>query len=122
MRNRIHSTLAIAVIVIAGFPLAGCGTGSLWPFKSSQSAEPNRVPAGATEYTCAAGTRLLVRYTPDGKSAWIIFPDREFRLDRAGTSDRYTNGVSTLTGSGDEVVLDSEGARLFAECKRKQGA
>lgn len=112
---------ASAVIVM----LSGC-SGGWWPFGRSSEPEPNRLPAGATEYACAGGKRLLIRYTPDGKSAWVIYPDREFRLDRivsaSGSGEQFSNGVSTLATQGDETSLDSEGARQFTDCKRKPGA
>jgi len=102
--------------------LAGCsGGGGWWPFGGSSQPAPERIPAGATEYACADNKRLLVRYTPDGKSAWVIYPDREFRLDRvaSGSGERYTNGSTTLATQGDEVLLEADGARQFGGCKKK---
>jgi len=98
--------------------LNGCSSG-WWPFGSSGE-QPVRLPEGAVEYACAQGKRLLVRYTPDAKSAWIIYPDREFRLDRVGSGpeDRYSNGVSTLVSREDVVTLDSEGSPQFVDCRR----
>ena len=116
----IRLTMRIAAIGAAAL-LTACG-GGWWPFGGTPSDPATRVPPGATEYACAGSKRLLVRYTPDGKSAWVIYPDREFRLDRVGGSsgDRYTNGVSTLSVQGEEVMLEEAGARLFTECKRGQ--
>ena len=111
---------SLGVALLGSFMLAACG-GSWWPFGSTGVDESARVPAGATEYSCAANKRLLVRYTPDGKSAWVIYPDREFRLDRvsAASGERFTNGVSTLTTQGEDAQLEESGTRLFADCKRK---
>jgi len=102
--------------------LTAC-SGGWWPFGARSSDPATRIPPGATEYSCAGNKRLLVRYTPDGKSAWVIYPDREFRLDRgsAAGGERFTNGVSTLSVQGDEVMLEDSGARLFTACKRGQG-
>jgi len=113
--------VSVAVIA-AAMAVSGCS--SLWPFGGGKSEDPNRVPPGVTEYSCAQGKRLLVRYAADGKSAWVIYPDREFRLDRvaSGSGERFTNGVSTLATQGDEALLDAEGARQFTDCKRKQGS
>ena len=97
--------------------LHGC-SGGWWPFGRSSGEQQARLPEGATEYFCAQGKRLLVRYTPDGKSAWVIYPDREFRLDRVGSGERYSNGVSTLIARDDVVTLDSEGGTQFADCRR----
>jgi hypothetical protein len=97
--------------------LSGCG-GSWWPFGGA-AGEANRVPAGATEYSCAEGKRLLVRFASDQSYAWVYLPEREFRLDRGGSDDRYSNGASTLSLQGDSIHLDTEGSRLYADCKRK---
>jgi len=102
--------------------LNGC-SGGLWPFGRSGSEQPVRLPEGAVEYTCAQGQRLVVRFTTDGKSAWIYFPDREFRVDRAGAGpgDRYSNGVSTLVSRDGVLTLDSEGGARLVDCKRGKG-
>ena len=111
---------SLATMLAAALGLTACG-GSWWPFGSTGADESARPPAGATEYSCAANKRLLVRYAPDGKSAWVIYPDREFRLDRvsAASGERYTNGVSTLTTQGEDAQLEESGTRLFVDCKRK---
>lgn len=110
------STIAAAAALTLS--LQGCG-GGWWPFGRSSAPAAERLPPGATEYTCAEGKRLLVRFSEGGKSAWVIYPDREFRLDRSGISERYTNGLTTLSLQGDSAQLDSEGARQFTDCKRK---
>jgi membrane-bound inhibitor of C-type lysozyme len=112
-------TTTIAALVATGL-LTACA-GGWWPFGGSSSQDPSaRIPPGATVYNCAGNKRLFVRHASDGKSAWVIYPDREFRLDRvaASSGDRYSNGVSTLTIESDEATLDEGGARLFSECKR----
>jgi membrane-bound inhibitor of C-type lysozyme len=100
--------------------LTAC-SGSWWPLGRTAADESTRIPAGATDYACANGKRLLVRHTADGKFAWVIYPDREFRLDRvaADSGDRFTNGVSTLSTQGDETMLEEAGTRLYVDCKRK---
>jgi len=107
--------------VLAAALLAGCSGGGWWPFGGSSQPAPERIPAGATEYACADNKRLLVRYTPDGKSAWVIYPDREFRLDRvpSGSGEQFSNGSTTLASKGDEALLDTDGARQFSNCKKK---
>ena len=95
--------------------LLGACSGGWWPFGRSGS-EASRIPAGATEYTCAEGKQLLVRF--EGKSAWVFYPDREFRLDQMADG-RYGNGVTTLSLQDDSAHLDTEGKRQFADCKRK---
>ncbi len=107
----------VIVITVAGMLLGGCS--SWWPFGSSSGGERDRIPAGAAEYVCAEGKRLVVRVDEGGKSVWVFFPDREFRLQQIGSSDRYGNGSTTLSLQGDGAQLDSDGSRQFADCKRK---
>jgi hypothetical protein len=96
--------------------LGGCG-GSWWPFGGS-SDESNRVPAGASEFVCAQGKRLYVRLPEEGRSAWVILPEREFRLERA-SDGRYSSASTTLSLQGDAASLDIDGQRQYADCKRK---
>ena len=109
---RKHST-AMMMALLAG--LLGACSGGWWPFGRSEGAGA-RIPAGATEYSCAEGKRLLVRF--EGKSGWVYLTDREFRLDQ-GADERYSNGVTTLSLQGDSAHLDTEGKRQYADCKRK---
>jgi hypothetical protein len=110
---------AIAIVAL-GAVLSGCSGGWV-PWGSSDREQPRRLPDGAVELSCAQGKQLVVRYAPDGKSVWIMYPDREFRLDRvAGSAERYSNGPATLAAEGDAVALDADGARQFSDCKKKQ--
>lgn len=119
----IRRTMRIAALGTAAALLTACGGSGWWPFGGNSADPATRIPSGATEYSCSGNKRLLVRHTADGKSAWVIYPDREFRLDRvAGSSgDRYTNGSSTLSVQGEETMLEEGGTRLFTECKRSGG-
>ena len=111
-----RSSIVIAVTLLA-MAASGC-SGGWWPFGRS-GGEANRIPSGASEFVCAEGKRLIVRFDDGAKSAWVFLPDREFRLQQSGSPDRYTNGVTTLSLQGDSAHLDSEGSRQFADCKRK---
>mgnify|MGYP003576665910 FL=1 len=108
-------TRALFLATLIAF-VQGCS--GWWPFGSS-GGEGNRVPPGAMDFACADGKRLFVRLLDNGKAAWVILPDREFRLDQSGASERYSNGTSTLSLTGDSASLDIEGSRQFADCKRK---
>jgi membrane-bound inhibitor of C-type lysozyme len=107
--------LSATFIATAGL-LAGCGSG-LW--MNSYDADAPRIPRDAKIYACDGGKRLVVRYAEDGKSAMIIYPDREFRLDSmpAGSGMKYGNGRTTLSTGGGEAMLEEGGATLFAICK-----
>ena len=106
----------VAAALGAAVLATGCGTVErMW----GGATEQKRVRVG-TEYTCDANRKLLVRFDAGGKSAWVIFPEREFRLDQVpGESGaRYSNGRTTLSTSGDEVSLDEASAVTYANCKR----
>lgn len=107
-------------ILALSFALSGCSTSWL-PWARSDEEQPKRLPEGAVEHQCAQGKTLLVRHATDGKSVWVFFPDREFRLDRSASSsvERYSNGATTMTVESDAIALDMDGARQYSECRRK---
>lgn len=114
------SKAGIAVFALSAL-LTGCSGGWV-PWGSSDKEQPRRLPDGATDLQCAQNKRLVVKYSGDGKSVWVLFPDREFRLDRVATSstERYTNGPTSLTVESDGIALDVDGARQYAGCSKKQ--
>jgi hypothetical protein len=95
--------------------LAGCGGVSLWPFGGG-GAELSRTPANATEYRCEGGRGFWVRNLDDG-AVWLIAPDREIRLVKAGAAGRYTAGRVVLELSGEDASLADPPAS-FSGCKR----
>jgi membrane-bound inhibitor of C-type lysozyme len=116
--NRVAASPALAVLCLA---IAGCGgmsLPSLWPL-GERDMERSRVPANSITYQCAAGKRFYLRYLDNGAAAWVILPEREFRLDKvagdAGT--RYGNGKAVLTVNGDEVALSDGPTVNYAACK-----
>lgn len=112
------SSLAYAGII--GFPLliAGCGGINVWPFGESKTASVSRGPENATEYRCAGGKTFYVRYLDAGKSAWVILPDRQVRLDKAaaGGDGRFTNGIAVLNIATDGAEL-TDGPVVYSACK-----
>ncbi|MGB7541798.1 MAG: MliC family protein [Burkholderiales bacterium] len=107
--------LAAIFIATAGL-LAGCGS---LPWTDGYDADAPRIPRNAKIYACDGGKQLVVVYAGDGKSAMIIYPEREFRVDGmpAGPGTKYGNGRTTLSTTGGEAMLEEEGATLFANCK-----
>ncbi|MCL4802202.1 MAG: hypothetical protein KJ025_21600 [Burkholderiales bacterium] len=107
---------------IAGAALALVITGctSWWPWGGS-SGEVPRVPAGATAYKCEAGKELFVRYLDGGKSAMVVFPEREFRLDRVDGGNRYSNGNTTLTVDGPTAMVQEGSTVTHSNCKAGNG-
>jgi membrane-bound inhibitor of C-type lysozyme len=105
-----------ALMTLLAAALAGCS--SWWPFGSGTSERP-RWPADATVYKCDANKQLVVRYLDGGKSAMVMLPERDFRLDLTATASggRYSNGRTTLQTQGPEAFLEEGGQMLFANCK-----
>jgi membrane-bound inhibitor of C-type lysozyme len=80
-----------------------------------------RTPPGAIAYQCDGGKRLYVRYLDNG-DAWVIFPDREFRLKKtssgAGASGAsYGNGETVLDVKNTEAALIEGATTSYANCK-----
>ena len=104
----------LALPVVAALLLAGCGGMNVWPF-GEKAVERSRTPANATEYRCAGGKGFYLRMA-DG-AAWVILPERQFRLDPvAGSAGRYGNGRATLTVGTDTTLADPP-AINYSECK-----
>jgi len=96
--------------------LAGCGGASLWPF-GEKSTELSRVPANATEYRCNNDRRFYARWLENGAAVWVIYPEREFRLDKvAGAEGRYSNGPAMLEDNDGAVSL-RDGNVAFTGCR-----
>jgi len=107
------------VFMAVAASLAGCGSIDLWPFGSAKSPELSRKPVNATEYQCNNDRRLYIRYLDNGASAWVIYPEREFRLDKIASESgtRYSNGIAMLERNGDEVSLRDGPTVAFTGCK-----
>jgi membrane-bound inhibitor of C-type lysozyme len=108
------------IAALALLATGACSTlGNLW---TGGPRELPRVRDDAAAMSCEAGKTLLVRMEPGGKSAWIILPEREFRLDLVqGAADtRYSNGRTTLVVQGDQVSVEEGGVPSFANCRKRQ--
>ena len=111
----VRSTLPALAL---SFILSACGGVNVWPFGGEKNQERSRTPANATAYQCAGGKHFYLRYLDNGGAAWIILPEREFRLDKlAATGTRYGNGVATLDVNGNEATLADGPAISYAGCK-----
>lgn len=105
-----------AVAAMALLSLSACSSVSnLWPFGGEKYQDRSKAPPNSTAYQCAGGKRFYVRNLEDGAAVWLILPDREVRLDKAGAS-RYSNGVAVLELSGGAANL-SEGPATLKDCK-----
>jgi membrane-bound inhibitor of C-type lysozyme len=124
MRMKHQSTRSAALIVAGSTLLLGaCSSFSVWPFSSGKEQDVSRTPPGATAYACEGGTRLFVRYLDNGAAAWVILPEREFRLDKTTSTSgtRYTNGNATLDIKDGVTTLSDGAAVTYAGCKASGG-
>ena len=97
--------------------LAGCSTISnlsLWPFGSENTGREPGPPPNSTEYRCNGGKTFYVRMLPGG-DAWVIYPDRQVRLEKTGET-RYSNGIATLRIEATETSLDDGPAISYSGC------
>ncbi len=103
--------------------IAAAGLLALAAGCSSSGSERPRWPADATIYKCDADKQLVVQYLEGGKSAMVMYPERDFRLDQvaAASGVRYSNGRTTLHTKGPEAFLEEGGQTLFANCKSTGG-
>ena len=104
--------------------LSACGSVNLWPF-GGETPELSRTPAGATEYRCNNDRHFYVRFLDNGASAWVIFPEREFRLDRVESASvtRYTNRQAILeVNESGEASLRDGASVAFTGCTAGSGA
>lgn len=120
-----HRITRAAICACATLTLSACsGIGvNLWPFGSSKEQDSSRTPAGASAYQCEGGKRLFVRYLDNGAAAWVILPEREFRLNKTNSTSgsRYGNGSATLDIHDSGVTLSDGAAVTHAGCKASGG-
>ncbi len=120
MKQRISR---IAALACATLMLSACSSVNLWPFGGGKEQDLSRPPPGATAYQCEGGKRLYVRYLDNGAAAWVILPEREFRLNKASSDggSRYSNGNATLDIKDGGATLSDGAAVTHAGCKASGG-
>lgn len=97
--------------------LAGCGGFNLWPFADGPQGRDPAPPPNATAYRCDGGKQFYVRMLAGG-AAWVILPEREFRLDKtAGAEGRYSSGAARLEIKADEASLSDGSAQGYTGCR-----
>ncbi|MGP1679717.1 MAG: MliC family protein [Burkholderiales bacterium] len=122
MKHRITRAAALACATLT---LSACSSVNLdvLSFGGAKEQDTSRPPAGATAYQCEGGKRLFVRYLDNGAAAWVILPEREFRLNKAtaGSGNRYSNGSATLDLEDGGATLSDGAAVTHAGCKASGG-
>jgi membrane-bound inhibitor of C-type lysozyme len=117
MAPRTLTTLVLAA------NLAGCGGSGGWlPWSKSSGDGGPYTPPGATAYACEGGKRLLVRFESDAKAAWVIYPDRQLRLDRvtSASGQEFSRAGTTLAVKEGDTMLVEAGSVQFSGCKPEQ--
>ena len=115
-RRRRGNALLCLSILVGG--CSGFNPASLWPFGSdgSQGREPGP-PPNATAYRCDGNRAFYLRMLENG-AAWVILPEREFRLDKtAGAEGRFGNGVAVLDIKGETAVLNDGPGQAYTGCR-----
>ena len=119
MQNRSRG-IAGASLAGAVLLLSACGDMNVKkyiPFAGDPVQERSRVPANATEYQCAGGKRIYVRTLDGGAAVWLILHERELRLDRVGTGNRYITGNTVLVLDGGNASVTDGGPPTYSACK-----
>ena len=107
--------LAVATVLVA------CGTvDKVSDWWRGGTVEAPRLAPGVGEYFCDGGKSFQARFDGTTRSAWVRFPDREFRLDAVpgAAEGRYSNGRTTLNSKGDETSLIEGTTLSYINCKR----
>ncbi len=89
----------------------------IWPFGSSADTPRVYHPVNSVPYLCEGNKKFFVRMLDKGASAWLILPEREVLLTQSGTSKVYTNGISKLDLTTDDVSLDVNETTKYVACK-----
>ena len=111
---------ALLALTLASTLLAGCSMSSvtsIWPFNKDGDTGVAVSYANATEYNCNGAKGFWLRMLASG-DAWVIYPDRQVRLDKTGdaSSKRYSNGIAVLEFTGNEATLSDGPAINYAGC------
>ena len=97
--------------------LSACGSVDKYnPFSESKPAEPWK-PSNATEYLCEGNKRFFVRMLDKENAAWLIYPEREVRLEKSSAGNIYTNSVAVLEINGSEATLKDGATIDYQACK-----
>ncbi len=118
MSNEFKRTGLLASLCLT-LLLSGCGNLKFWPFGGSSGTERSGRPANATQYVCKGGRNFYVHMLDNGNAAWVIYAEREFRLDKveSGAGMRYSNGIAELEFNGNQVSLHDGPSISVTDCK-----
>ena len=109
-----------ASLACAALLLSACGDMNIKkyiPFTGDSVQERSRVPPNATEYQCAGGKRLYIRMLDGGEAVWLILAEREVRLERIASTQRYSKGNTILSLNGSEATVADGATTPYSGCK-----
>ena len=95
--------------------VAGCG-GPFDPFGGVKELDRSKPPENATEYVCQGDHRFYLRLLDGNAAAWVILPERQFRLDRAAQGE-YANHTTRLSLKQGEATLTDDSDLRLTGCK-----
>ncbi|HEY8353510.1 MAG TPA: hypothetical protein VIK69_00670 [Methylophilaceae bacterium] len=100
------------------FTLGACSSLSQYnPFSEDKPAAVYK-PANATEYQCDGNKQFFVRRLTKENAVWLIYPDREVRLEALNeASERYGNGIATLDIGSETASLTDGPAINYTNCR-----
>ena len=88
---------------------------------SNEFEEKDLRPEDSIEYNCDKKKSFFLFYLNEGKSVWIILPDREFKLVQVSESQSiYTNDITTLEISAENTQIKNEKEILYDQCVEKK--
>lgn len=116
----IKKLLQLSFIWVAISVLSACSSISLNPF-ASDNKEQSLSPQNATEYRCEGGAHFYVRMLNNGNDAWLIYPQHEVNLVKAGDSqNRFVSGLITLVIDGNNTTLNDGEKTAYTACKPQE--
>tara|TARA_B100000768_G_C11274485_1_gene375151 strand:- start:591 stop:956 length:366 start_codon:yes stop_codon:yes gene_type:complete len=90
-------------------------------FFSTTINEKTAQPKDSIQYNCSEKKIFYLFYLNEGKSIWLVLPDREFKLSKIEESQNiYSNNITTLEISSKNTQIRSENEILYDQCTMKK--
>ena len=78
-------------------------------------------PEDSIEYNCDKKKTFFLSYLNEGKSVWIVLPDREFKLDQIDESQNiYSNDITTIEMFSEIIQVINNNEILYDQCVIKK--
>jgi membrane-bound inhibitor of C-type lysozyme len=74
-------------------------------------------PKDSVEYNCEKKKTFFLFYLNEGKSVWLVLPDREFKLNQIEESQNiYSNDITTIEISSEKTQIRNDDDILYNQC------